>query len=276
MTLPAFASVLAGAYRSKRAYAEALRAALYADFPYVGRSYRPEAFVKAVADSNTTLRSVGAFCAMRTPRGYHPNTRIRAIVNFNLDQLLQKYTEARYGRSLLRTVERAAASPDPKRIPTYHVHGFLRFDDKAGNRKREAPDRVVLTEEDYYDAFGDPFTVFTYTVMHLLRETSFLFVGLSMSDDNLRRLLHYSKAERLRGYLAEGDSRRAARKMAQAKHFAVLCRPESPSLVEAQASSLARLGVAPLWVQSFDELPELLGEVYSHHGSWRDVYEDVV
>lgn len=55
------------------------------------------------------------------------------------------------------------------------MHGLLRFDEKRDDRGKEAQDRVVITEQDYYDFFNDPTSIFNYTSLHLLREHSCLF-----------------------------------------------------------------------------------------------------
>jgi hypothetical protein len=75
-------------------------------------------------------------------------------------------------------------------MSVYHIHGYL-------PPTREPAERVVLTETDYFDVFAEPLGAFTYTFLYLLREFSCIFIGLSMRDDNLRRLLYYSARERL-------------------------------------------------------------------------------
>lgn len=113
------------------------------------------------------------------------------------------------------TVERASAGPYaqsesergsfvPRRINIYHLHGYLRFDKKAGEPRKET-DKITLTEQDYFDVFNDPTSIFNYTFLHLLREWTCLFIGLSMQDENVRRLLHYSAKERMESLMAEGQ-----------------------------------------------------------------------
>src|SRR6185437_9069910 len=97
------------------------------------------------------------------------NSLIHGIVTFNLDALLQAYVRARYGRHLLRTTERASAGKKPHTISLYHMHGHLRFDEMAGDLTKEAPDAVVLTEQDYFDFFNNPNSMFNYTFLYLLR-----------------------------------------------------------------------------------------------------------
>ncbi|MGQ0649332.1 MAG: SIR2 family protein [Gemmatimonadaceae bacterium] len=273
MGLPAIGAVLAARYADPKSFVKALRKALYAEFEFFPTGGDETGLVKLVQKDNPTLRAVSALCAqVGGDKPYVPNPLIKSIINFNIDQLLQKYTENRYKNSLLRTIERASASPDATRIPTYHVHGFLRFDRKAGRSDKES-DVVVFTEQDYFEAFNSPTSIFTYTVLHLLREHTFLFVGLSMNDQNLRRLLHFSQAEMLRSHEAERKSQARLAKRAVPRHFAIMPEP-STKLREAKATSLAKLGVECLWVADFKkEIPARLGELYeSAGGRWTDVY----
>src|SRR5438552_886446 len=71
----------------------------------------------------------------------------------------------------------------------------------------------VFTEQQYYDFFSRPYGVFSYTFLYLLREFSCVFIGMSMQDENIRRLLHYSVSDRL------GES---ASTRKRARHFALL------------------------------------------------------
>src|SRR5512135_838459 len=97
--LPAIASILERRYGDRRAFAEAVRRALYSDFPFFPGGY-PKGdvrhFVESVQQSNETLRAIAALCAIARPdrRGYIPNPRIKAIVTFNLDAVLQAFVFA--------------------------------------------------------------------------------------------------------------------------------------------------------------------------------------
>jgi hypothetical protein len=164
-----------------------------------------------------------------------------------------------------------------KRTNLFHLHGLLRFDvgtAKSGrlDRSKEAPDGVVLTEHDYFDFFNAPNSMFNYTFLFLLREYSCLFVGSSMTDDNIRRLLYYSSSERRRHLLAEGEDEDEADRRAL-RHFAIL---EHSSGVQDQLieSSLASLGVTPLWLDRYSELPTRLGHIYeATDTTWEAVFK---
>jgi SIR2-like domain len=275
--LPVVASVLQQRCGGRTEFVDRVRRALYRDFEFfpdgVTKSNRRQ-LVNSVRKRNPTLRAVASLCASRESGKdrYSPNPRIRAVVTFNLDAVLQAYAYARYEKRLLRTIDRASAQAIPDRINVYHIHGYLRFDNKVGDPAKEAPDLVVLTESDYFDFFNDPTSLFNYTVLYLLREWPCLFIGLSMQDGNMRRLLHFSTKERSAALESEhrGAEPAAHRPL---RHFAILKQSEWPQLVRALEDSLRALGTEILWVDDFDEIEPRLRDMYEAAGGrWDLVY----
>lgn len=201
-----------------------------------------------------------------------PNPRIHAIATFNFDPLLQRYVYGRYRKSLLRTVERASAGRSSRKINIYHMHGFLRFDEKVGNLEKEAPDKRVLTELDYFDIYNEPTGIFNYTFLYLLREFTCLFIGLSMQDPNMRRLLHYSMKERREAYKEEGSGDKKIKKETL-RHFAILRRSSQKQIDTFRKDSLLLLGTRVLWIDKFSEIPQRLQDLYETTGdNWQGVY----
>lgn len=274
-SLPAIAGMLRPFCPTHVEFAEVVRKELYRDLP---RGMRTAAGLWSgtveFAQNNTTLRAIAALCAARSDKDqrFECNPRVHAIVTFNLDPLLRRYVQGRYGERLLRTVERPSKERHPGKINIYHMHGFLRFDALAGAKNAEAADKLVLAEQEYFDFFNSPTGLFNYTFLYLLREHSCLFVGLSMQDDNIRRLLHYSCKERVAAQLDEGESHERAGKRST-RHFAILLRPNDKLTKSAIEQSLLRLGVRTLWISKFEEIPERMGEMYAAGGnSWDLVY----
>jgi hypothetical protein len=131
---------------------------------------------------------------------------------------------------------------------------------------------MVLTEQDYFDVFNDPTRMFNYTFLHLLREHTAVFVGLSMQDENLRRLLHYSKKERVRALQAE-DVPAAEIRSRVLRHVALMSWSPDRDVTRAFELTLAPLGVRVIWLRSFDEIPDHFERIYkAGGGEWSDVY----
>jgi hypothetical protein len=271
--LPVIASVLEERSGTRGEFIRRIREALYSQFPFFPEGVTEdnrEAFVEHVRTNNLTMRSVAGLLVMHERQGstYTANPLVHAVVTFNLDGVLQEYVEARYSKALLRTIDRASAQRIAQK-PTsiYHMHGFLRFDKKAENLAKNSPDLVVLTEQDYFDDFGDPTSLFNYTFLYLLREWSCLFVGLSMQDENIRRLLHVSKRERMQGLLAEGEKTAQQIQREVQRHVAILKRSGTPHVDRAVEESLHPLGTAVLWIDDHTEHEACLRQLYSTKSS---------
>jgi hypothetical protein len=262
------ATVVGGYLRSladsQDSFIEAVRRSLYERFDaqFSKRLDKPNhrAFARLVREKNPTLHAVGTLCGRYVERdNFEPNRKIRAVLNFNLDFLLQIYTRARFKKRVLRTVERASASASGRLINAYHPHGYLArgLEWKAGDRRKESGDRLVLTEHQYYDAVAASNAFANYTILFLLQTYHFLFIGLSMTDPNLRRTLHLTRAERMRELKAEGESDTCAEERSR-RHWAVMQRNNDATINQAICVMLRELGVAPLWLDNWSELSPLL------------------
>ena len=255
-----------------------IRDALYRDFEF----YRVEAvkddptgFVNFVKDTNPTLGAVAALCAKKDPdKKYIRNPRIHAIANTNFDAILRVYSKYRHVIEILRTIDRPSAGAVPGTINVYHLHGYFQFEKRnIGNPEKEAPDIRVFSEHEFFDFFNHPNSVFNYTFLHLLREFTTLFIGMSLKDDNIRRLLHYSRKEMIESFIKEGETPETAEKYAL-RHYAIQPCSKSARVNEFVETSLKRLGVRTLFVDDFKkEVPARLKKLYeSTGGAWSDVY----
>ena len=272
-SLPAIASILQG--RLGEAFVATVREELYRDFPFFNKPTKAgdrKRIVTDVQEQNLTLRAVAALCTRKSGEHYERNRNVRAIVNLNFDVLLRTYMRERYGRFLLRTVERPDAAIDRWKIPVYHAHGLLHFDpERFGDLDEESPDLMVFTEQQYFDFFGRAFAVFSYTMMSLLREYSFVFVGTALRDDNLRRLLHYNYQERVDAAKRRDRMKRPGRLL---RHFLITCRSGDRRIDQATQLAHERIGVRTIWLGGWGELPAFFGGLYNASGGgWEEVYQ---
>lgn len=263
MTLPTITGILA-AERRDVDFPKLLRAALYRDFPFkqiLNSAAERKRLVSLVHRTNSTLRAVAAFCAAKRDEAFIANPAVHAVITSNVDAVLRTYVRARYDDWLLRTIETAKHSGRRGRIPTYYMHGFLHFVAK-GDDEEQTP--LVFTEAEYFDFFNRPLSVFNYTFLYILREYHCVFIGMSMKDQNIRRLLHYSAAERRAG--SDADPRRTG-----LRHFALLPRSESAKVDKHNDLALRLLGTRALWIDSFADIPVRLGDLYGK-ADWPSVY----
>ena len=84
-----------------------------------------------------------------------------------------------------------------------------------------------------------------------------MFIGLSMTDENIRRLLHYSRDEEKKSFERERPDFRGFATNKR-RHFALLRRSTERDIDSLAENSLAGLGVNAVWVSSFEQIPQLL------------------
>lgn len=172
---------------------------------------------------------------------------VRQICTFNFDDLLVEalLTEGR---------ECVVATPDEPFLTThegstvYHLHGILPRlyrDDELDAAK------IVFSEDDYHNLYSDPYSWANIAQLSLLTSKSVLFIGLSMQDPNLRRLIDIARS---RGFTNQ--------------HFAVFRDPttrcsrseldEYKRLRQLTEIDMKSLGVTTWFVDSHEKVAEII------------------
>ncbi len=229
------------------------------NLPLTGTAERP---IKQVAreflDAAPTMNAVVAFCAdlaavtgARDEQGSYigfrvePNRRVRAVVTPNFDPYLEAAASRMFKRDLLKPVAAVDSSAGSLRqIPVHHVHGYVSFADREARRRRRS---LVLTKTDYKREWksADGYSPTLGPQVHFLRHYPTLFIGFSFRDRWIAELLTKIHRERA----AAGHPR----------HYAIVREDE----FEGRFRELREeLGVEPVPVGRFDEIPGRLGKLY--------------
>ncbi|HEX7650214.1 MAG TPA: SIR2 family protein [Noviherbaspirillum sp.] len=115
---------------------------------------------------------------------------VQAIVNYNYDDIVEE--RLRQESIPCLTVLSGKLRLNRGKLPSYHVHGVLPVRDYLGKSLR--PKQVdignfVFSEDEYHTEYADPYRWSNLTQISLLGRHKGLFIGLSMQDPNLRRLI---------------------------------------------------------------------------------------
>jgi SIR2-like domain len=175
---------------------------------------------------------------------------LSAICNFNYDDLIEQADTS----AAFMPVFSGAPSPNLfNRIPIYHPHGFIALD-----RDGRASDDFVFSEEDYHRLYADASHWANRIQGELLSAKTSLFVGVSFTDPNIRRLV---------------DAANAAKPTTIVGIFRVpMTRPERDHLYEFSSTLTlhedvhANLGVSCLWVDEFEEIPIIFRSIMAGAG----------
>lgn len=205
---------------------------------------------------SNTINAITELC--RPQRNGMP---LHAIVTFNFDDLVEQNLTT--NRIRFRSISLEGETALPAELPIYHVHGFL----PRGTDPDPAQD-LVFSEDAYHVQFVDPFSWSNLILLNHLAQDTCLFIGLSMTDPNLRRLLdvsHRKNPTRVAHYVVK--RRRAPADVKRQTQTFTGDRPETARRLATMADEIEggdaqSLGINVLWVDDFTELPTLLQGVH--------------
>jgi hypothetical protein len=182
---------------------------------------------------------------------------VKAIVNYNFDDLV----DARLRRENVRctTVRTGQDKIGDGSLPCFHVHGVIPIDSFLRRKPltKRVTGNLVFSEDEYHQEYADAYRWSNMTQVGFMARYTGLFVGLSMEDPNLRRLIDvahrqypemssYAILPRKKPLSSCGDSRRVILQNL---------------IEEVESNSFERIGVHVVWVDSYDEVPKVIQQI---------------
>ncbi|MGD0815566.1 MAG: SIR2 family protein [Verrucomicrobiota bacterium] len=215
----------------------------------------------------------------------------RSVLTFNADGLLdtisklldiQQYIIERKPQTPPDRLFRALRASDPpptgsdssaRRIPIFHLHGCLtpQLPAQTQARGRESRENLVFPETTYGRISGKVFTWQQTVFLSHAQAHRIVFIGLSMSDQNIRRWLAWCNENAVEEHKLR--SRKYSKPGAQTAVLAgsddyfigqniwIEERPKSDRLADAMEFALAHLGTRICWLQSWNELAVALNNL---------------
>ncbi len=145
--------------------------------------------------------------------------------------------------------------PEIGELGIYHVHGFLPQEKKEYDNL--AKSLLVFSEEGYHKLMLEPYNWANISQLNYMINNTCVFIGLSMTDPNMRRLLEIAAQKR-------------AEEQERCKHFAIMKRfnidSENNDAIKSfekvnealQESFFKELGVNIIWFDEYEEIPDIL------------------
>lgn len=211
-----------------------------------------EILYKNAVDSSDLLEEIGQLCIPN--RG---KLGICAIVNYNFDDLTEKNLKRL--RIKYRSIYSEGMIPDSNELGIYHVHGFL--PQEKEDYENLTKSLLVFSEEGYHKLMQEPYNWANISQLNYMINNTCLFIGLSMTDPNMRRLLEIAAQKR-----TENNG--------ECQHYAIMRRFKIKDSEEAesikrferinesiQESVFEELGVNVLWIDEFSEIPIILKQI---------------
>ena len=193
-------------------------------------SYRGKVFYY----SNTTSLECIVNLIFRLQHGRRFN-----IITYNYDDFLEQMLT--YKGIEYNSIYNKEGKIDDK-LSVFHPHGFLPYGTKRGDYA-SFKDFIVFSESEYHELYNNPLSWSMVLQHYLYRESAYLFVGCSLTDPNLRRILENTKIK--------GKT-----------HFALMITDglskKDQFIVH---SHFMRIGIECIWFDTIDEMKEILVKI---------------
>ncbi len=178
---------------------------------------------------------------------------VKSIITYNFDNLLEMKLAQKDIQHHVIYSERGRQMVD--KLNVYHVHGYL----PMNMDEISLEPNLIFSEEDYHRVYRDAFSWSNLAQLNALRENTCLFIGCSLTDPNLRRLLDV-----------------AARNGESPRHYAFIKKKKTKDKKHGgrtnkdilkiyqtiddniQTAYYRELGLNIIWVDEFGEIPEIL------------------
>lgn len=150
-------------------------------------------------------------------------------------------------RSVFNIVTHSISARRSGKIPFIFCHGLLPVPDPTGaEHRRDSVDKLVFSESAYLGLANSAFSWQSSVFLEACSTRSIVFIGVSLSDPNMRRWLSWVHGNRIRElrerHQHHGES---------STHFWINRRPGSEGTQRWIESAVAHLGVRLIWIDDW-------------------------
>jgi SIR2-like domain len=172
------------------------------------------------------------------------------VLTFNYDNLIELNLE-RLGIKTKAVYNNDGV--DLGLFPIFHVHGYL--PPVPDIIKEDHEKSLVFSENSYHSQFYDYYSWSNILLFNSFCETSCIFIGCSMIDPNLRRLLEFSQKQIRR------KKHYAFLRLSNTSNDNIETKFAKRRIIQSQEFALLDLGVEIIWIKEFSEIPTVLEQI---------------
>lgn len=139
------------------------------------------------------------------------------------------------------------------RIPYIHCHGVLPINDVAQKKGRIANEKLVFLEESYLQLANSPMSWQAINFIDNSMQSKMVFVGVSLSDPNMRRWLGWIHSNKIQEFNNNKISF-----IDSTEHFWINKKPKTKVEKTWMEESVAHLGVRLVWIDEWNQVGEVV------------------
>ena len=193
-----------------------------------------------------------------------------AVLSFNGEPILQgclSYLihKAKCGKKghiekqYLEFFTSSISQKNKNRLPFYYCHGLLPvfIDDKVVNSKVYNQEKLVFLESEYMNQMNTTFSWSSASFSNVIRNSRVIFVGVSLTDPNMRRWLSWIHKERVEDIEAFNRNNHMSTETPRVStnHVWINKKPKSDQEKALIEAVVANLGVRLLWIDDWNQVP---------------------
>ena len=170
-----------------------------------------------------------------------------------INKLTSKEAQLDLGQRL-DLITHSISSRKFQRIPYYFIHGLLPI--PRGRKKRHmihSTDKLVFSESEYLHMANTSYSWQSTVFLDLASTRSLVFIGVSLSDPNMRRWLSWTHFNRV-----QEIGTRFSYRGASTTHYWISLKPTTTEERLWIESSVEHLGVRMVWLNDWDQIGEAL------------------
>ena len=209
--------------------------------------------------TQTTAYALAKFITNDCVQDNRPN----AILSFNAEPLLYALInsfirEKALGQSnkepdMLDMMVKSIAAHDKHRIPYYFCHGaLLSYISQTEDTILCTDSKLVFLENQYLQMSNSTFSWQSSTFLSQCTNSVLIFVGVSLSDPNMRKWLSWVQTERNVDINETVNS---------SQHFWINKKPQDETIMTWMEAAVYHLGVRIIWINHWNEVAIVLKKI---------------
>lgn len=203
--------------------------------------------------------------------GKSPN--LDSIITYNFDDILEYRLRKTEMPIPYKSVYGIGIEVKNDELPIYHVHGYLPEIDKLDDSHK-----ITFGESNYHQQYSDIYSWNNMVQINKFREKTCLFIGSSLTDPNIRRLLdiaykqkgnkkkhHYIFKQKINKQKLSENLKKMleSEELLNNKNNSGLEFDETIKLLSEiherfEENDSASFGVKTIWIENWNEVPEIL------------------
>lgn len=182
--------------------------------------------------------------------------RVSEVLTFNYDDLLEDALDLFFDTPNNYSVVYDNNYEPNDKMPIYHLHGYVPINEER-NSIQPTP---IISEEDYHQLYKQSFHWSNVTLLHALNTKTCFFIGLSMLDPNMRRILDFYSDERKNGKNQFNHQHYAFMRKEALEHAS---QKQNRKHWRTMEQIYKRWNIKVIWFEDFQELPNILNTIVS-------------